>query len=113
MELREAKIIIPEATGIATISYAEQFMLDAWGGFTATVAEGAWRDGAQRIVREPSRVYTIAMPTTADSAVKLHRLAAIVADIGEQNCVYIRYTSGVVELVNSGGRYPWAGKAEE
>ena len=110
MELREAKLIIPlDGCGDA-IPYAEEFILAQWGGFTAALCDGAWRDDLGQIIREPSRVYTIAMEPNGDSRVKLHRLGAIVADMGRQNCVYVRHASGIVELVNAGQRYPWAGK---
>lgn len=128
---QEARLILPLPAETATpaeirahVHVCEEIearLCEAFGGFTATVGRGAWRDDAGRIVADAVTVYDIACPAFAPafdvSGIVSHEterawlgamstLRAIATDACHalcQSCVYLRCPSGEVLLIGAYG----------
>lgn len=103
------------------LTLVEDRIVEAFGGFTATVGSGARKDGAGRIVRDDVQVYDIACPAFAPAAgsvgagheserawlgaaTTLREIAKEACGTFSQACVYVRFPSGEVLFVGPGGR---------
>jgi len=101
--LKEARIIVPEH------KEALQFALDAvagyFGGSTVTKGQGTWRDDTGKFILEPVNVIDIACPDTFKTETALRAIAHAVGKLAKQECVYVRWPSGRVELISTAD--PW------
>lgn len=97
--MREARIILPMSCEPIRVLFEAQ-LLDAWGGFTVATATGGWRDASGLPVKERVRTYDIAMGDDPMNRPRLEALARWVVMHGKQECVYVRFPTGEVELVS-------------
>jgi hypothetical protein len=102
---REAKIIIPvqpsrvkPVIGNIRRRVLETALCKNFGGFTRSDAYGAWIDAGGELVREPVYVYVIA--AGSDQAPVLRDLAVLYRDGTKEDCVYVKYPDGTVDLVS-------------
>lgn len=103
----EAAIIFPQTISInGTDRCTGEFVArmagvasHEWGGCTLTEGAGFWNDG-EKVIGESVGILTIAMEPTSENDSKLRNMAANSASALLQECVYVRYASGVVELVS-------------
>lgn len=66
----------------------EEWLLAVFGGFTQTVARGAWRSDTQSYI-EPMRLYLIDSDDSPQTAQTLQRLAGDIARELQQEAVYL------------------------
>lgn len=103
-QLREARIIAPlsgnsgEYLGAAHFDLC-QSLLDTFQGYTQTEARGGWRNLGTTIV-EPVICYDVACVDTDGARVALRNIAEIFKRQAKQECVYVRFPTGDVELVS-------------
>lgn len=102
LRLREAMVIAPAGGGGAARETLERSLIDAFGGFTKSWADGAWRADDGRLHREPVMQYVVAMAPNRVNDLKLKYIAQRFGRDAQQISVYIRYASGDVELLTIG-----------
>ena len=100
---REAKIICPntaKAPGNAprALYLAQRDCVLAFGGYTAAQGDGGWIDDHGTLIAEPVTILTIACGPTPEQWQALDAIADTVGRMACQECVYIKYPNGNVEL---------------
>jgi len=79
----------------------EKSLVRAFGGFTATRADGAWHDVETDIVHAESvTVYKIAGDWSTENESKLRGIAARYCALGEQICVLVEFANGESEFIS-------------
>jgi hypothetical protein len=105
--MKEAKIILPvypermsmgEATKLH--GHLQKRLATTFGGFTATEGDGGWIDDAGKLITERVRVYVVANQGDEGEAAKLRNIARWLAKESGEDCIYIRYADGEVELMS-------------
>lgn len=101
--LKEAQIILPthawQAENKAAHAALKSELLTLWGGFTATAAQGGWRDNHGKDCVEPVTCYTVAMADNEANAALLREVAMRAGQGARQTAMYVRYASGEVDIV--------------
>lgn len=98
-ETREALLIMPEHVADHVRRGITTAVIEAFGGFTAWKAQGAWRNPDNSVViLENVYCVAIAMAATRDNENALRGIAVALHVAGE-TCVYLRHASGVVEFL--------------
>ena len=65
------------------------------------MGQGAWVDDHGKRIVEDVQVVDVAMTDTSSNAHKLWLIALSYGQEAKQDCVYVRYPNGQVELVNT------------
>ena len=93
--ITESKIILPFNDNHGKPLYAqrqetEDQLFAAFGGFTKSAGQAAWRDDTTgKVYREPVLVYTIAAEWDQAKAETLRKIAGHFCLSAEQECVYV------------------------
>ena len=101
--ITEARLILPNATNDGRELNAEHASLrlrlaETFGGFTAIKADGGW-SGEGGFVSEPVTLYDIACEPSHETERKLRELAQWARMAAEQEAIYLRLPSMIVEFV--------------
>lgn len=75
-------------------------LVDSFGGFTVTPAQGAWRDDTGRVIFDESRAYSIAMDDTDSNRAKMESIARFYGHMAGQICVMVTHADGDVVMVD-------------
>jgi hypothetical protein len=106
--MREAKIILPvypehlsmgEATELHV--HLQQRLANTFGGFTATEGDGGWINDAWKLITERVRIYVVANQGDEGEAQALRNIAQWLAEESAEDCIYVCYADGEVELIAS------------
>lgn len=112
--MKEARIILPAyerdgtPVGKGIAGQLSTKLIDAFGGYTLTVGVGGYRMADGSIKQEPVEVFDVAMPSGDDDG-SLHQgqnlteIAVWLCNVANQECVYLRYPSGLVVFVGRWG----------
>lgn len=99
--MREARLIVPfDAFEPPRQWWLEERLYALAGGFTCFVGKGGWQDGGGQKHAEAVWIYDIALEDTAEARADLRDLAHEIAGKLNQQCVYMRFPTGVVELIS-------------
>lgn len=106
--MREAAIIVPRHDNLgreipAVLAQACETLMSIFGGATIVQAQGYWK-GAIGTVIEPVNHVTVAYEPSLHADLALQTVARDVAVAADQECVYVRYADGRVELVEQTSR---------
>jgi len=75
-------------------------IVDAFGGFTAYAATGAWRDDTScTVITESVCVYLIACDDTAKTRETLDSFARFFGRMAKQKCVFVTMPDGAAHIV--------------
>jgi hypothetical protein len=104
--MREATIILPNRDNHGNpVDHAhhglQHDLANKFGGFTYADVHGAWVNEKGTLVYDTSRAYTVALEHTGYTTMTLRTLAIRYGQQAGQDCVYVRYASGDVELVDT------------
>jgi hypothetical protein len=106
------QIVIPQSAR-AAVAHIEAELLSLAGGYTRSLAMGAWRNGGGDSERERVIVFEVSLSPTvfgSNSGVTpdyvMERLAQAAGRIGEQEAVYVRDGDGRGWLVRPPGEVP-------
>lgn len=99
--MREARIILPNCMPdcVNANRWLETEIVRCFGGCTRSFGFGSWVDDEGCVISEPISIYDIAVPDIQASRSALFRMAWTVADMAKQDCVYLRFPDGEVQLV--------------
>lgn len=89
MQMMRVEFFLP--TELAEeIAVLEEALIDAYGGTTAWLAEGAWRNGAGDVVSEEVTVILTFCEDTAENRLHIETLAQdFLTDSGEECVLYV------------------------
>lgn len=104
--MREARIILPKIDNnghdLASAHAAlARDICRAFGGVTASDTRGMWVGYDGTLYDEPGTAYDVAMDATEENAATLRDLAVRYGQLCGQEAVYVRYTCGTVEIVDT------------
>lgn len=109
--MNEGKIIIPATDKAGNVAPARAAlratcinMAEGFGGYTVTDGQGGWIDNQGHLVEEDVKIVTVAYDDYSDPNADMFLLNSarqVAADL-DQDCVYVKFADGIVELVE-----PW------
>jgi hypothetical protein len=84
-------------------SFVQPELMLAFGGYSTSAIKGAWKDPAtNKVYRDESTLYTIAMEDTLVNRENLRTIARQACGRADQITVYVRMPDGEVEFVDRG-----------
>lgn len=105
MPLQEARLIVPDQEDIhasaRVIRETRSALIREFGGFTSFRIAGGWADATGREYFEGGTAFDVAvnLDNTGAAEKTLYALARKIAVDANQQAVYLRYPSGLVEFV--------------
>lgn len=100
--MKEARIVLPDHPWTSFAAhFVRKRLIRHFGGYTETHGHGAWRDGEGQTLRETVRVWDVAIDETDVGKGMLLEIAQRAGHLAEQECVYVRFGDGTVQLVPS------------
>lgn len=104
--MREARIILPNADNNGQslqLLHGElaRTLCRRFGGATASTTRGMLVSNDGTFYDEPGTSYDVAMDDTAENAETLRSIAFAFGRRARQEAMYVRYASGVVEIVDT------------
>ena len=105
--LREARIIFPHIDKDGNIlperiEYRfREWIIDKFGGCTVSYGDGYWRNPKNgKQYAETVSIVDIAAAPTLENMITLRDIATTFCKAGNQECVYLRHLTGIVEFVS-------------
>lgn len=100
IEASPSKGLYPDATPAkAAHDFIEYALLNTFGGYTQTMANGAWKDDDGAIYRDESYVYEVAIEPTPLAIAKFRDIATNAGQLAGQLAVAIVLPSNVFEII--------------